>query len=171
MGSRGTPNFAPLHRQLGKPPPTNPATTPTEPRLRRMSAQITTVGVVGLGTMGAGIAEVFARAGLEVIGVERDDQALAAGRGHLDTSTARAVKRGKLTEADAEAFRNRVTFTTDLAALSSAGLVIEAVPERLELKRDLFGRLDGIVGAGTVLATNTSSLSVTAISVAVSRPE
>jgi 3-hydroxybutyryl-CoA dehydrogenase len=136
-----------------------------------MSAQITRVGVVGLGTMGAGIAEVFARAGLEVIGVERDDQALAAGRGHLDASTGRAVKRGKLTEADQDALIGRITFTTDLAALSSAGLVVEAVPERLELKRDLFGRLDGIVAADAVLATNTSSLSVTAISVAVSHPE
>ncbi|WP_116952267.1 3-hydroxybutyryl-CoA dehydrogenase [Jiangella endophytica] len=136
-----------------------------------MSAQIGKVGVVGLGTMGAGIAEVFARAGLDVVGVERDDAALAAGRGHVDTSTGRAVRRGKLSADDQAALIGRIEFTTDLAALGDAGLVVEAVPERLELKRDLFGRLDGIVGAGTILATNTSSLSVTEISVAVSRPE
>jgi 3-hydroxybutyryl-CoA dehydrogenase len=133
--------------------------------------QITSVGVVGLGTMGAGIAEVFARAGVEVVGVERDDAALDAGRNHVDSSTARAVQRGKLTEDDAAALRDRITFTTDLAALGGAHLVIEAVPERLEIKRDLFGRLDGIVASTTVLATNTSSLSVTEISVAVSHPE
>lgn len=136
-----------------------------------MGAQIATVGVVGLGTMGAGIAEVFARAGLNVVGVERDDAALEAGRGHVDTSTGRAVKRGKLTADEQAALVGRIEFTTDLAALAAADLVVEAVPERLELKRDLFGRLDGVVGAGTILATNTSSLSVTEISVAVSHPE
>ena len=136
-----------------------------------MSAQITRMGVVGLGTMGAGIAEVFARAGLDVVGVERDEQALDAGRGHVRTSTDRAVRRGKLTEADQAALIGRIGFTTDLADLAPVDLVVEAVPERLELKRDLFGRLDGVVSADTVLATNTSSLSVTEISVAVSRPE
>ncbi|RIQ24364.1 3-hydroxyacyl-CoA dehydrogenase family protein, partial [Jiangella rhizosphaerae] len=136
-----------------------------------MGARIARVGVVGLGTMGAGIAEVFARAGLDVVGVERDDAALAAGRGHVDASTGRAVRRGKLTADEQAALVGRIEFTTDLAALGAADLVVEAVPERLELKRDLFGRLDGVVGADTVLATNTSSLSVTEISVAVSRPE
>lgn len=133
--------------------------------------QIRSVGVVGLGTMGAGIAEVFARAGLEVVGVERDDAALDAGRNHVEQSTSRAVQRGKLTDADAAALRDRITFTTELAALGGAHLVVEAVPERLEIKRDLFGRLDAIVAPTTVLATNTSSLSVTEISVAVSHPE
>ncbi|TDD67882.1 3-hydroxyacyl-CoA dehydrogenase family protein [Jiangella aurantiaca] len=136
-----------------------------------MSARIARVGVVGLGTMGAGIAEVFSRAGLDVVGVERDDAALAAGRGHVDASTGRAVRRGKLTADEQAALVGRIEFTTDLAALGAADLVVEAVPERLEIKRDLFGRLDGVVSADTILATNTSSLSVTAISVAVSRPE
>lgn len=136
-----------------------------------MSAQITRVGVVGLGTMGAGIAEVFARAGIDVVGVERDDAALQAGRAHVDASTGRAVKRGKLTEEANAALHSHLTFTTDLAALAGAGLVVEAVPERLELKRDLFTRLDAIVAPDAVLATNTSSLSVTEISVAVSHPE
>ncbi|PZF81993.1 3-hydroxybutyryl-CoA dehydrogenase [Jiangella anatolica] len=136
-----------------------------------MTVRIARVGVVGLGTMGAGIAEVFARAGLDVVGVERDDAALAAGRGHLDASTGRAVKRGKLTAEEQAALAGRIAFTTDLAALADADLVVEAVPERLDLKRDLFGRLDGIVRADAVLATNTSSLSVTEIGVAVSHPE
>ncbi|TDE00577.1 3-hydroxyacyl-CoA dehydrogenase family protein [Jiangella asiatica] len=136
-----------------------------------MAAEITRVGVVGLGTMGAGIAEVFARAGLNVVGVERDDAALAAGQGHLRSSTDRAVGRGKLTEGEQAELIGRVRFTTALDDLAGVDLVVEAVPERLDLKRELFGRLDAVVGPDAVLATNTSSLSVTAISAAVSRPE
>ncbi|WP_026875318.1 3-hydroxybutyryl-CoA dehydrogenase [Jiangella gansuensis] len=136
-----------------------------------MAGVITRVGVVGLGTMGAGIAEVFARAGLDVVGVERDDAALSAGQGHLRSSTDRAVRRGKLSPQDQAALIGRITFTTSMDDLAGADLVVEAVPERLDLKRELFSRLDAVVGPGTVLATNTSSLSVTSISAAVSRPE
>lgn len=136
-----------------------------------MALDIDTVGVVGLGTMGAGIAEVFARHGLSVIGIERDDDALAAGRGHLDRSTGRAVRRGRLSEEDRIALIERITFTTDLSTLAPADLVVEAVPELLDLKRDLVARLDGIVSDHAVLATNTSSLSVTEIAAAGRRPE
>jgi 3-hydroxybutyryl-CoA dehydrogenase len=129
-----------------------------------------TVGVVGLGTMGAGIAEVLARSGVRVYGVELDPAALDRGRGHLRGSTQRAVSRGKLSEQDAAALLERVTFTTDFADLAAVDLVIEAIPERIEFKRDLFQRLDAICGPETVFATNTSSLSVTEIAASTSRP-
>ncbi|HTJ72441.1 MAG TPA: 3-hydroxybutyryl-CoA dehydrogenase [Actinospica sp.] len=135
-----------------------------------MARDFRTVGVVGLGTMGAGIAEVLARNGIAVFGVEQDPAALNRGRAHVAHSTRRAVSKGKLSAQDAAALLDRITFTTDLADLSGVDLVIEAIPERLELKRGLFQQLDSICGADTVFATNTSSLSVTEISVATSRP-
>ncbi len=135
-----------------------------------MAREFSTVGVVGLGTMGAGIVEVMARHGITVIGVEVDEVGLARGRGHLEQSTARAVKRGKLTEAEADALHGRVSFSTSLEALATAELVVEAVPEKLELKRSIFQKLDAICPPDTILATNTSSLSVTEISVATARP-
>jgi 3-hydroxybutyryl-CoA dehydrogenase len=136
-----------------------------------MARSIDTVGVVGLGTMGAGIAEVFARTGLAVIGVERDADALELGRGHVDRSTGRAVRRGRISEDDRTALIGRIMFTTEFAALAPADLVIEAVPELLDLKRDIVVRLDGIIAGDAVLATNTSSLSVTEIAAASGRPE
>ncbi len=135
-----------------------------------MAREFSTVGVVGLGTMGAGIAEVFARTGLSVVAVERDQQALDRGRSHLQDSTERAVRRGKLTAVDQSRLLDSITFTTDLNGLEPCELVVEAVPEHLDLKRDLFSRLDKIVAADAILATNTSSLSVTEISVATERP-
>ncbi|TDU82287.1 3-hydroxybutyryl-CoA dehydrogenase [Kribbella voronezhensis] len=135
-----------------------------------MARDLKTVGVVGLGTMGAGIAEVFARHGLSVVGVERDEQAVERGRGHIQHSTDRAVKRGKLSVEDQQALFDRVTFATELEALAGCDLVIEAVVERLDLKREIFSALDKIVGEDAILATNTSSLSVTEISVATQRP-
>ena len=135
-----------------------------------MAREFSTVGVVGLGTMGAGIAEVFARHGLAVVAVERDPVALQAGRRHVEDSAGRAVRRGKLSEADQERLLAAIAFGTDLNALDDCDLVVEAVPEHLDLKRELFARLDKIVGPDTILATNTSSLSVTEISVATERP-
>jgi 3-hydroxybutyryl-CoA dehydrogenase len=135
-----------------------------------MAREFSKVGVVGLGTMGAGIAEVFARSGLEVVAVEKDAEALARGRGHVEGSTGRAVRRGKLTESEQAELLGRIAFGTALEDLKDAELVVEAVPERLELKRAVFAELDRICPPDTILATNTSSLSVTEISVATSRP-
>ncbi|MFC5832332.1 3-hydroxyacyl-CoA dehydrogenase family protein [Nonomuraea insulae] len=129
------------------------------------------VGVVGLGTMGAGIAEVFARAGLRVIGAEADAEALARGRGHLERSTSRAVDKGRLTPERREEILGRVTLTTSREDLRDADLVVEAIPEILDYKISLFRDLDGICKPETVLATNTSSLSVTAIAAATGRPD
>jgi 3-hydroxybutyryl-CoA dehydrogenase len=135
-----------------------------------MSAQFAKAGVVGVGTMGAGIIEVLARNGLDVVGVEIDDKALARGRAHLESSTARAVKGGKLTETERDELLARVTLTTDLGGVAEADLVIEAVPEDLDLKRGIFAQLDRITRPDAILATNTSSLAVTEISVATQNP-
>jgi 3-hydroxybutyryl-CoA dehydrogenase len=134
------------------------------------SRTFTTIGVLGLGTMGAGIAEVFARHGFAVVGVEKDEDALARGRQYLEHSTTRAVKREKMTDLEQSELLGRITFTTSLADVAGADLVIEAVVESLETKKALLRELDGIVGPDTVLATNTSSLSVTEISTANARP-
>lgn len=135
-----------------------------------MARQFETVGVVGLGTMGAGIAEVFARSGLHVVGVEVSEETLQRGRTHVEGSTERAVRRGKLSAAEQAALLGRIEFTTSLDALAGCDLVVEAVPEHLDLKRDVFAALDKVCRPDAVLATNTSSLSVTEISVATSRP-
>ncbi|WP_323792613.1 3-hydroxybutyryl-CoA dehydrogenase [Nocardioides sp.] len=130
----------------------------------------TTIGVVGLGTMGAGIAEVFARNGYAVIGVELNDEGVERGRQHLANSTGRAVKREKMTEEEQNDLLGKITFTTAIEDLASADLVVEAVVESMETKKAIFRSLDKIVGPDTVLATNTSSLSVTELSTATSAP-
>ncbi|HEU5005445.1 MAG TPA: 3-hydroxybutyryl-CoA dehydrogenase [Jatrophihabitantaceae bacterium] len=135
-----------------------------------MAREFQQVGVIGLGTMGAGIAEVFARNGLSVVAVEVDDAAVARGRAHLENSTGRAVARGKLSEQEQQALLGRVTYATSLDALAEVDLVVEAVPEQLELKKSIFSALDGICKPEAILATNTSSLSVTEIAVATGRP-
>ncbi|HET8601018.1 MAG TPA: 3-hydroxyacyl-CoA dehydrogenase NAD-binding domain-containing protein, partial [Segeticoccus sp.] len=136
-----------------------------------MAREINSVGVVGLGTMGAGIVEVFARGGVRVVGAENTPELAERGRGILEKSTQRAVDRGKLAEADRAALLGRVTFTHRLDDLADVDLAIEAVPEKLDLKRQVFAELDRVVGPEAVLATNTSSLSVTEIAVATGRPE
>ncbi|TFV63260.1 3-hydroxyacyl-CoA dehydrogenase family protein [Geodermatophilus sp. DF01-2] len=135
-----------------------------------MARELTEVGVVGLGTMGAGIAEVLARAGLSVTAVDVDEAAVARGRGHIEQSTERALRRGKLDAAERDAILDRIRFGTSLDELAQAELVVEAVPERMELKREIFAALDKLCPPDTILATNTSSLSVTEISVATGRP-
>ncbi|HEY0815119.1 MAG TPA: 3-hydroxybutyryl-CoA dehydrogenase [Pseudonocardia sp.] len=135
-----------------------------------MAREFRTVGVVGLGTMGAGIVEVFARNGLHVIAAEVDDDAVVRGRTHLETSTSRAVGRGKLAQEDADALLARVTTTTELADLAECDLVVEAVPEQLELKAAVLAALDKVCRPDVILASNTSSLSVTELSVRTGRP-
>jgi 3-hydroxybutyryl-CoA dehydrogenase len=136
-----------------------------------MAREISTVGVVGLGTMGAGIVEVFAREGLTVVGLEISDDALDRGRGHLEGSTAKALDRGRISAEDRAALLGRVTFTTSYDDLAGCDLVVEAVPELMKLKRIVFGELDRVCKPGAILATNTSSLSVTEIAMTTERPE
>jgi 3-hydroxybutyryl-CoA dehydrogenase len=136
----------------------------------REQEAIRSIGVVGLGTMGAGIAEVFARNGYSVVGVEQTDESLERGRQHIEHSTGRAVKRGKLSEEDQKVLVDRIELTTSLEAVKGCDFVVEAIIEQLPLKQDLFRRLDEIVGPDAILATNTSSLSVTEIGTATGRP-
>jgi 3-hydroxybutyryl-CoA dehydrogenase len=135
-----------------------------------VARDFTSVGVVGLGTMGTGIVEVFARNGIDVVAVEVNDVALERGRATLTGSTDRAVAKGKLSAEDRDALLGRVTFAVGLDALHAADLVVEAVPEHLDLKQRIFGELDRVCKPEAILATNTSSLSVTEISVATHRP-
>jgi 3-hydroxybutyryl-CoA dehydrogenase len=132
--------------------------------------EIAKVAVVGLGTMGAGIAEVFARAGIGVVAIEADVAALNRGIGLLDASLSRAVSRGRLTAAEQAEIRGRVRPAADFGELAAADLAIEVVPERMEIKRQIFAELDRACRPDAILATNTSSLSVTAIAAASEHP-
>ncbi|GAB76689.1 3-hydroxybutyryl-CoA dehydrogenase [Austwickia chelonae] len=135
-----------------------------------MTRQINTIGVIGLGTMGAGIAEVFARHGLTVHAVEIDDDAAHDGHRRLADSTSRAVAGDKMTAGEREQILDRITVGTDPAAVADCDLVIEAVTEDIERKRIVFAQLDAVVREDTILATNTSALSVTDIAVSTAHP-
>ncbi|HLS45893.1 MAG TPA: 3-hydroxyacyl-CoA dehydrogenase family protein [Ornithinicoccus sp.] len=128
-----------------------------------MAREIKTVGVVGLGTMGAGIVEVFARGGFTVIGVESTQEYAERGRGILQASTDRAVAKGKLDEAGQAEMLGRISITTDYADLAPADLVVEAVPEIMSLKHEVIGKLEDVLSEDAIVGTNTSSLSITEI--------
>ncbi len=133
--------------------------------------EIRSVGVIGGGTMGGGIAMSFANAGFPVTLIEIDDEALERGLGIVDRNYAGSVKRGKLSEEKARDCRARIQGSTDYAALADADLVIEAVFEDPELKKTIFARLDETCRPGVILATNTSYQDVDAIAAATKRPE
>ncbi|HEY2793288.1 MAG TPA: 3-hydroxybutyryl-CoA dehydrogenase [Micromonosporaceae bacterium] len=135
-----------------------------------MAREFSTIGIVGLGTMGAGIAEVVARTGLRVITVELDEPSQERGRGHLAHSTDRAVAGGKLTAAERTALLDRIGYHTDLAALADCDLVIEAIPEHLEHKASVLVELDRVLRPDAIIASNTSALSVTELGVRTGRP-
>jgi 3-hydroxybutyryl-CoA dehydrogenase len=127
------------------------------------------VGVIGGGLMGSGIAEVCARAGLDVRVVEFDAAAAAATRRRIEASLGRAAAKGKL--ADADVVLSRITVETDLDTMADRELVIEAIVEDEQAKVELFGRLDKIVtGADAILASNTSSIPIMKLAVATARP-
>src|SRR5687767_1376657 len=107
--------------------------------------EITKVGVIGCGTMGSGICEVCARAGLDVVFHEISDEAVAAGQERIEHSVRRAVERGKLEQAEADALLGRITSTTTLEELADCDLVFEAVPEHLDLKKAIFSEMDGLL--------------------------
>ena len=129
------------------------------------------VGVVGVGQMGSGIVEVFVRAGCAVVAREINDDLLERGRAYLQRSFARGVERGKITQAEAEAALSRLSFTTQLTDFAHCDLVIEAATENMTLKKTLFTELDVICKADAILASNTSSLSITEIASATQRPD
>ena len=124
--------------------------------------------MIGAGLMGSGIAEVCARAGLDVVVREISDAALAAGRGRIEKSLDRAVSKGKLAAAGRDAAASRLTYSTSLDDLADRDLVIEAATENPQVKAALFTELDRVVKRpDAILATNTSSLSVIEVAQAV----
>jgi 3-hydroxybutyryl-CoA dehydrogenase len=133
--------------------------------------EIKTVGVLGCGLMGSGIAQVCAAAGHRTIVREVSDSLLAKGKSGIEGSLAKLVERGKASEADRDATLSRLVFTTRLADVAQAGIVIEAVTENLELKNDLWKELDGLCAAPTIFASNTSSLTIAAMAAATTRAD
>jgi len=122
------------------------------------------VAVLGAGTMGAGIAQVCAQAGLATTLFDVTDELAARGRGRIESMLAKGVEKGKVSVEERDATLGLLATTSDLAgAVRGADVVIEAAPEKLDLKRDIFGRVAAVVSPTCVLATNTSSLSITAI--------
>ena len=132
---------------------------------------IRTIGVVGAGTMGHGIAQVAARSGYQVILVDAVPAALERGQAQIDKGLERLVAKGKLAAEDRDQALGRLTTGGDLAALAGADLVVEAVVEREEVKRNVLSELDRVCPAHAILATNTSSISITRLAGATSRPE
>jgi 3-hydroxybutyryl-CoA dehydrogenase len=135
-----------------------------------MSDTIQRAFVLGAGTMGAGIAEVSARAGIETVLFDVNADAVKRGLGNIEKSLARAVEKGKLSADESERVRGRLRAVTTLDDAARADLVVEAVPEDMALKKKLFAELSAANGLG-ILASNTSSLSVTEIAAASTRPE
>ena len=132
---------------------------------------ITRVGIVGSGIMGSGVAEVAAKAGIDVVLRSRQQATADAMLAGLEKSLAKQVERGKLEEAAAKEIVARVSATDDLQALADCDLVLESVVEDLEVKKALFQELDGIVKEGGILATNTSTLPVVDLAVVTGRPD
>ncbi|MFI8914707.1 3-hydroxyacyl-CoA dehydrogenase family protein [Streptomyces sp. NPDC053513] len=136
-----------------------------------MDTPLSTIAVVGLGTMGTGIADVLARAGREVIGIDISDTAAAQAVAALEASTARAVARERITEEERQDVLARFRTFSDLQAAAEADLVIEVVPESYEAKQEVFRALDGIVRPDAILATGTNALSVTRLAADSAHPE
>ncbi|MFF9341263.1 3-hydroxyacyl-CoA dehydrogenase family protein [Streptomyces sp. NPDC014773] len=136
-----------------------------------MDTPLSTIAVVGLGTMGTGIADVLVRAGREVVGIDVSESAGARAVAALEASTARAVARGRITEDERQDALARFRVYSDLQAAAAADLVIEVVPEEYETKQEVFRTLDGIVRPDAVLATGTNALSVTRLAADSAHPE
>ena len=135
-------------------------------------SDIQRVGVVGSGLMGSGIAEVCARAGLDVLVAEVNPDAAEAGRGRIASSLGRGVRSGKLSTEDRDAALERLRFTTDLGDLADRNLVVEAVAENEQVKTDVFAALDKVVeDPDAIFASNTSSIPIMKLGMATGRPE
>jgi len=132
---------------------------------------IETIGVVGAGAMGSGIIEVAAKAGVLVVARDISPEAVEAGNRRVEGSMDKAVDRGKLDQGARDSAAANITWTTDIAAMADCQLAIEAAPEILELKIELFKELDEVLPEGAIIATNTSSYPIIDIAMATSRPE
>src|SRR5688572_12539917 len=133
--------------------------------------QIRKIGVIGAGTMGNGIAQVFAQSGYEVRLADAVAPALDRARGTIERSFGKFVEKGKLTREDRDAALERLTTGTDIAALADVDFVVEAIAESVDAKRDLFARLDAITRPEVILSSNTSSISITVLGAATTRPD
>jgi 3-hydroxybutyryl-CoA dehydrogenase len=129
------------------------------------------VGIVGLGTMGAGIAQVSVQAGFDTVGREVNDELAQRGRATIERYVNRGVEKGRVSEGERDAALARLSLTTEIGDLADCDLVVEAALEELELKREIFAELDRITRPDAILATNTSALSVSEIAGATTRPE
>ena len=145
--------------------------TPSADDAPQLRHEVSRVGVVGTGTMASGIVEVFAKAGYDVVYVGRSDEKVAGVRAAIEKSLDKAISRGKLDEDGKSQVLGRLTGATEREALSDVDVVVEAIAEDLEVKKQLFGDLDRICKQGAILATTTSSLPVTECAGATSRPE
>ena len=129
------------------------------------------VVVIGGGTMGLDIAQVFARKGFDVVVRDIKDEIIQASEARLNKGLDKLVAKGKMDEAGKQAILDKMSFTTDLNAAADADLVVEAAIENLEIKKSIFAELDAICKPETILASNTSSISITAIAAATKRPD
>jgi 3-hydroxybutyryl-CoA dehydrogenase len=134
-------------------------------------AEVQRIAVVGAGTMGAGIAQVAAESGLEVVLVDQLDGALDRAKSGIERNWVRAVEKGKLAPDDVDSARRRLRTASDIAEASAAEVVVEAIFEDLDPKRAVFRQLSAATDPGTVLASNTSSISITALAAATDRPD
>src|SRR5437867_10799910 len=139
--------------------------------LDRPPVNIKAGGVVGAGTMGHGIAQVFAQAGFRVQLVDTEAAALDRARRAIDGSLAKFVSKGTLSTADRDAAIGRLSSSTSLDALARCDYIVEAIVENVDAKRAVLGRLDAVCPAETILASNTSSISITVLGAATGRPE
>ena len=134
-------------------------------------ADIKRVGVIGAGTMGNGIAQVFAQSGFEVVLVDAVPPALDRARGTIEKSLAKFVEKGKLDAQARDAALARLTTATDVQAMADVDYVVEAIVEDVRVKRELFGMLDSITRPDVILTSNTSSISITVLGAATKRPD
>ncbi len=132
---------------------------------------ITTVGVLGCGLMGSGIAQVAAQSGFTTVVREVSDELNAKGKARIEKSLGRLVDKGKIDDAERQAVLGRLTFTTAVGDLAASDIVIEAVTEDLEVKNALFDELDALCGDATIFASNTSSLTIAAMAAATQRAD
>ena len=132
---------------------------------------VRTVGVVGCGLMGSGIVEVVARIGVDVVYLEPSDGLVEAGRERVETSTGRALERGKLTAEDRDAILGRISGSTEIAAFAGVDLVIEAATEDPEIKLETFRTLDEVTRDEVVLGSNTSSIPIATLGAVTARPD
>jgi 3-hydroxybutyryl-CoA dehydrogenase len=135
-----------------------------------MTQKSLVIGVIGTGTMGCGIAQVAAQCGYQVLFQNRKQDSVDKGLSRIDKSLAGLAAKGKLSAAQVEAIQEHIRGVVPLEELKACDVVLESAPEDLELKRDLFQKLDGILGEDAILASNTSSLSITKLASFVRRP-